>query len=251
MVGRALSAGVVRMVAVGGTKEMNRCAVEAAGRFPDVVCAAWGYDRDQAVGAASGAGGVRGAVETLKTDIARRIAGGAGICAVGEMGLDFHYSAGISGEQIELLRGQLGVARELSLPVIVHSREADSETIAELEAHSRAWEGPRDGQGVLHCFTGDSVFAGQLLDIGFCISFSGIVTFRNADALRRVARDVPSDRLLIETDSPYLAPVPHRGKRNEPAYVLRVAEVLAEARKCSIEDVAEVTMRNAERLFGA
>jgi TatD DNase family protein len=134
--------------------------------------------------------------------------------------------------------------------VVVHSREADEATLAELREHAQAWRGEPGRAGVLHCFAGDEAFARQLLDLGFHISFSGIVTFRNADALRAVARLVPDDRLLIETDTPLLAPVPVRGKRNEPAFLPHVAAKLAGVRGCSVERIAEITTANAEWLFG-
>jgi TatD DNase family protein len=144
----------------------------------------------------------------------------------------------------------LELARKYQLPVIVHSREADDDTMALLQEHVRRWCGDPGRIGVLHCFTGIVGFARKLLDMGLMISFSGIVTFKNANNLRAVARDVPEDRLLIETDTPYLAPVPHRGKSNEPAYVVHVAEILAKIRKDTIERIAHSTARNAERLFG-
>ncbi|MDP2991180.1 MAG: TatD family hydrolase, partial [Kiritimatiellota bacterium] len=134
-------------------------------------------------------------------------------------------------------------------PVIVHTREAEAETLAALRAHAAAWRGAPDRIGVMHCFTGGELFARDLLALGFFISFSGIITFKNAGSLLAVAALVPEDRLLIETDAPYLAPEPFRGQPNEPAHVRRVAEILAEIRHTSWETIAEITARNAERLF--
>ena len=168
------------------------------------------------------------------------------ICAVGETGLDFHYHPETADAQCALFAAQLRLADEWRLPIILHTREADEATLRVLD--ETPWHG--DGlRGVIHCFTGDKAFAAQLLDRQFMISFSGIVTFRNADMLRESAAFVPDDRLLIETDSPFLAPVPQRGKRNEPAFVTHVADCLARVRDTTAEHIAELTWRNAERLF--
>ncbi len=132
---------------------------------------------------------------------------------------------------------------------MVHTRDADEDTVAILQDFTAAWKGDPARLGVLHCFTRDMAFARQVLDMGLMVSFSGIVTFANADPLREVANYVPDDRLLIETDSPYLAPVPMRGNRNEPAFVVHVAKQLAELRGCSVDSVANSTARNARTLF--
>ena len=246
---RARVAGVTQCVAVGATPVLNATAVEAARRFPARVCAAIGHDRDQAARLAASERGISGAVADLGAEIRRLREAGVRIAAVGEIGLDFHYAPNSAGHQLELLRAQLRLAVELDMPVIVHSREADRETIAELADYAQR-AGRRARLGVLHCFTGAPEFADELMQLGFHISFSGIVTFRNADPLRAVAATVPEDRLLIETDTPYLAPVPHRGKRNEPAFVVQVAETLARARHCTVEQIAQLTTGNARILFG-
>ena len=172
------------------------------------------------------------------------------VVAIGEIGLDFHHDRETALAQIELFQRMLLLARDRQLPVSVHTREAEAETLAALGAHAAAWRGAPDRIGVMHCFTGGEVFARDLLALGFFISFSGIITFKNAGGLFAVAALVPEDRLLIETDSPYLAPEPFRGQPNEPAHVRRVAEVLAEIRHTSWETIAEISTRNAERLFG-
>jgi TatD DNase family protein len=141
---------------------------------------------------------------------------------------------------------QLSVARELGLPIVIHSREADDEVTGLVAEGGNGTRG-----GVFHCFTGGIAFARAVLDLGFHVSVAGIVTFPKASSLRDVARYVPDDRLLIETDSPYLAPVPHRGRRNEPAWVRRVAEVVAEVRGTTPDAVAALTTGNFERLFAA
>ena len=251
LVGRALAAGVESLVAVGGNAEMNELALEAAGRFPANVTAAIGFDRAQAAELQDASGGIAAAVVDLAGQIEAARGGPARIVAVGEMGLDFHYSADTAAAQQELFDAELALARRLGLPAIVHSREADEATLEAIRRQVRA--GGADAppvRGVLHCFTGNEPFARELLELGFYISFSGIVTFRNADPLRSVAGIVPDERLLIETDTPYLAPVPHRGRRNEPALVGCVAEMLANVRGQSVETVAELTANNARRLFG-
>jgi TatD DNase family protein len=175
-----------------------------------------------------------------------------GVVAIGECGLDYHYLERSPGKvsarelQRERFRRQLIAATELELPVIIHTREAREETLAMIREHTD----PAIG-GVLHCFTEDLEMAREAVRLGFSISLSGIVTFRNAEALREVARRVPLDRLLIETDSPYLAPVPHRGKPNEPAWVVEVAECIAAERGISVEEVAMQTTANFYRLFRA
>ncbi|MCE9615656.1 MAG: TatD family hydrolase [Lentisphaerae bacterium] len=247
MLERAQAAGVGRMVAIGGKPAMNAVALEAAQRFPERVRASLGLDRDQvpALGHddAARAAALRVLRETAET-------GRTHMGAIGEIGLDYHYDADTADGQKRLFTSQLSLARELDLPVVVHSREADDDTMAALTEFA----GPRRhgtcGPGVLHCFTGSDTFARRLLDVGFDISFSGILTFRNAESLRTVARMIPKDRLLIETDTPYLAPVPLRGQRNEPAFVRHVAETLAHLRGCTVEDVAQLTSANATRLFG-
>ena len=151
-------------------------------------------------------------------------------------------------EQKALFADMLDLAGELSRPVVVHSREADADTLEHLGRYAAA--NPDHTPGVLHCFTGSLEFARALLDIGMYISFSGILTFRNAEDLRQVARQIPEDRILVETDSPYLAPVPLRGKPNQPAYVKHVAACLAELRGWAPDDCARITSENASRLFG-
>lgn len=164
----------------------------------------------------------------------------------GEIGLDFHYDHSPREQQISAFRSQLRRACLLGKPVIIHTREADEQTCAILEE-----EPLPPAPGVLHCFTSDRATAERCLALGFYISFGGILSFKTAARLREIARDVPDERLLIETDSPYLAPEPFRGRRNEPAFVARVAEVLAEVRGATPQAIAEQTTRNFARLFKA
>jgi TatD DNase family protein len=164
--------------------------------------------------------------------------------AVGEIGLDYHYDFSPRDVQQQVFREQIRLARQLRLPIVIHTREAEDDTFRILEE-----EQGRDIGGVFHCFTGDREMAKRCLDIGFHLSLAGIVTFPRALELKEVAKMVPLDRLLIETDSPFLAPVPHRGTRNEPAHVARVAEVIAELRGTTVEAIAGATHQNHTRLF--
>lgn len=168
------------------------------------------------------------------------------VVAWGEIGLDYHYDHSPREVQREVFRRQLVIARELNLPVVIHSRAADDDTIAilreELSGYSRA--------GVLHCFGGSLQMAEQALELGFFISFAGNLTFKKADDLRAIARTLPLERLLVETDCPYLTPVPFRGKRNEPARVVETAKFLAELKDVTPEEVGNVTSENFARLFG-
>ncbi|ANE74028.1 metal-dependent hydrolase [Dickeya solani] len=174
----------------------------------------------------------------------RTLAALPSVVALGETGLDYYYQQDTIPQQQASFREHIRVGRALNKPVIVHTRSAREDTLAILRE-----EKADECGGVLHCFTEDRETAEKLLDLGFYISFSGIVTFRNADALRDVARYVPLDRLLIETDSPWLAPVPYRGKENQPAYVRDVAEYLAVLKNVSLEQLASTTTENFARLF--
>ena len=171
---------------------------------------------------------------------------GRRVVAVGEIGLDYHYDNSPREAQREVFARQLRLARAEGLPVIIHSREADEETLEILLAE---YAGAARG-GVMHCFGGGPALAEGVLGLGFYISFAGNVTFKKADALREVARTVPLDRLLVETDCPYLAPIPHRGRRNEPAYVVETARFLAELRGVSHEELGRATSENFSQLFG-
>jgi TatD DNase family protein len=175
-------------------------------------------------------------------DVTRSHARAFNTCAIGEVGLDYHYDFAPRDVQREVFSAQIALAKELGLPIIIHTREATDDTFAILQEHAGI-------RGVFHCFTGDAAMARRALDIDFHLSFAGIVTFPKAGDLRDAARIVPENRLLIETDSPYLAPVPHRGKRNEPAYVARVLAALAEARGVAAGALDAAVTANFGRLF--
>ncbi len=166
------------------------------------------------------------------------------VVAIGETGLDYYYHKDNPRWQQDRFRAHVQVAKQVDKPVIVHTRDAGDDTLKILREENAEACG-----GVIHCFTETQDFADRALELGFMISISGIVTFRNADALREVAKTIPDDRLLIETDSPYLAPIPHRGKQNQPAFVQHVAETLAEIRNTSVEKIAEISRDNFYRLF--
>ena len=164
------------------------------------------------------------------------------VVGIGETGLDFHYDLSPRDIQEHVFRAHIAASHASGLPLIIHAREADAEIAAILRAE-------KPPPGVLHCFTGSRALAEAALDLGFYISISGIVTFRNAEDLRAIVRDLPLDRLLIETDAPYLAPVPYRGKRNEPAFVAATASFVAELKGVATEALADATTANFFRLF--
>ena len=227
---------VHQLLAVGGSVEANELSLKLAGKFPGTLFGSVGYDRDLAG-------------ESLDYSLLREQAARPEAVAIGETGLDYFYEPEKAAEQKKLFFQCLEIAAEVCKPVIIHTRDADDDTLGILTDFSKVWKGDPARLGVLHCFTRDEKMAKALLDLGLMISFSGIVTFRNADPLRDVARMIPADRILIETDSPYLAPVPHRGKRCEPAFVADTAALLAELRSVSIEELAAQTSRNAKALL--
>jgi len=183
------------------------------------------------------------AAERRLLEVVRR---GPPVVALGEIGLDYHYDNSPRDVQRRVFARQLQLARDEGLPVIIHSREADEETASIL----RREMGGAGAGGVMHCFGGGPALAEAALGLGFMISFAGNVTFKKAESLREVARTVPPERLLVETDCPFLAPVPFRGRRNEPAYVVETARFLAGLRGVSHEELGRVTSENFSRLFG-
>jgi TatD DNase family protein len=231
---RAAAAGVSAMVTIGagGPLEANARAVALAGAHPQVYATVGVHPHEAAM--------VDDAVLATITELASR----PKVVAIGESGLDYHYDNSPRPQQRAAFARFIQLARSLSLPVVVHLRAADPDALEIMRA-----EGARDAGGVIHCFSGDADSARAFLELGFHISFSGIVTFKNAEPLRAAACVVPADRLLIETDAPFLAPIPHRGRRNEPALVVHTAAVLAEVRGEPIEVLAEATRRNTQRLF--
>src|SRR5215211_6459461 len=238
VVARAREAGVRAILNVGTGDPHGggfERAVAVAERYEGVYAAAGVHPHDARL--------YDDAAERRLLEVLR---GGGRVVALGEIGLDYHYDNSPRDVQREVFARQLRLAREEGLPVIIHSRDADEETLEILRAE---YTGTERG-GVMHCFGGGPALAEGALGQGFYISFAGNVTFKKADALREVARTVPLNRLLVETDCPYLAPVPHRGRRNEPAYVVETARFLAELRGVVHEELGRATSENFSRLFG-
>jgi TatD DNase family protein len=234
-IARAREAGVTQalcILAAGDDDEASR-AREVRARW-DAVRFATGV-HPHAAGTFAGRA-------AASADVTKAHAAAFSVCGIGEIGLDYHYDFAPRDVQQEVFSAQIGLATGLDLPIIIHTREATDDTFAILKEHPGV-------RGVFHCFTGDTVMARRALDIDFHLSFAGIVTFPKAEELRDAARLVPENRLLIETDSPYLAPVPHRGKRNEPAYVARVLATLAEVRGVAPEALAGAVTATFGRLF--
>ncbi len=186
------------------------------------------------------AGNADGAADAVRRQIARL----PFARAVGEIGLDYHYDLSPAPVQQAVFRAQIGLARELRLPVVIHTREADADTIGLLEG-----AGGGEVKGVFHCFTGSADLATAALDLGFHLSFSGILTFPKAQELRDIASQVPLERLLLETDSPFLTPAPHRGQRNEPMRVMHTATTLAALKGITVDELDAVTTANFHALF--
>ncbi|MEK4019295.1 TatD family hydrolase [Bacillus sp. FSL K6-3176] len=166
------------------------------------------------------------------------------VVAIGEMGLDYYWDKSPKDVQKEVFRRQIALAKEVNLPIIIHNRDATEDVVTILKE-----EGAAEVGGIMHCFTGSLEIAKACMEMNFYISFGGPVTFKNAKKPKEVVKDIPSDRLLIETDCPYLTPAPFRGKRNEPSYVKYIAEQIAELREMSFEELAALTTENAKKVF--
>lgn len=218
------------------------CVAISMDQFPDMVKTAESY---QNVSFSCGVHPLHvGEDKQFSIDDLPTLASNERVVAIGETGLDYYYSQDTIAEQKASFARHIDIGNELNKPIIVHTRDARADTIDILKAQNAA-----NCRGVLHCFTESWEMAKQAMDLNFSISISGIVTFKNAVELQEVVRKMPLDRLLIETDSPYLAPVPFRGKQNQPAYVKHVAEFIAELRGISVEEVAEQTTKNFFELF--
>lgn len=237
------AAGVDRLCAVGASPESNALVLDLAERHPGRIVCAVGLDREQALLPS----------ESHDFPLLREQALRPCCRAIGEVGLDYHYSPESARTQRNLFEKMLALALDVRRPVVIHSREADADTLALLRDYVAEWarapENAARAPAVLHCYTGGNAFADKLVELGLMISFSGILTFLNAAPLRDLSAHIPADRLLIETDCPYLAPRPYRGQTNQPAYVVRVAETLAETRAEPLGQIAETTHRNAEAFF--
>lgn len=251
VIARARDAGVTTMLNVGTGDPHSGAferAVGLAETYPEVFCAIGVHPHDAKL--------FDGAAEKRLLGLATQ---SSRVVAWGEIGLDYHYDHSPRYVQREVFRRQLQIARELNLPVVIHSREADDDTIAILREsgtgvspvnHEQDAHATTARAGVMHCFGGSLQMAKEAIKLGFFISFAGNLTFKKAHDLRDIARELPLERLLIETDCPYLTPVPFRGKRNEPARVVETAKCLAELKGITLEEVGEATSDNFAQLFG-
>jgi TatD DNase family protein len=234
VVARAGAAGVARMVTISTRVRRFAGVLSIAERFPEVYCSVGTHPHY--------------AHEELDVTVDDLVAETRHpkVVAIGEAGLDYHYDNSPREAQERGFRTHIAAARATGLPLVIHSREADADTARILEEET--------GQGafpaVLHCFTGGPDLARRAVALGHYVSFTGILTFKNSIALREIAAELPADRILVETDAPYLAPNPFRGKRNEPAFVVETAKVLADTRGVSLEEIARRTSDNFFRLFG-
>jgi TatD DNase family protein len=224
---RALAAGVEMMMAIGTGGDLD-VAIQQAERYPFIYATIGVHPHDAA----------KATPDTFAR--LRDLAGHPKVLAIGEIGLDYHYDFSPHDVQRSVFERQLELAAAVHKPIVIHTREAWDDTMAQVTSLPHG--------GIMHCFTGDAVQARQALDLGFHLSFGGVLTFPKAESLRQAARITPEDRLLVETDCPYLAPVPHRGKRNEPAFVVDTARRLAEVRGVTPETIAECTTRNFRNL---
>jgi TatD DNase family protein len=234
---RAAEAGVAGVVCVGIDLASSRQAIDIAGRYPQVA-ATVGVHANDCADLPSG-----------WLDELRGLAGSAGVVAIGEIGLDYYWKRVERQRQREVFQAQLELAEDLALPVVIHNRDA-GEDLTGILLEWAAGLPAGHPRGVLHCFSGDRDMMDSCCSAGFFVSFAGPITFRNSRGAAEMVAAAPPDRLLIETDSPYLAPHPHRGKRNEPSLLRLVAERMAEIRGVSLDQIADATTRNAERLFG-
>ncbi|WP_307428681.1 TatD family hydrolase [Bacillus sp. V2I10] len=233
VIDRALEEGVTHTVVVGFDTETITRAIELAEKY-DFIYAAVGWHPVDAIDMKD---------EDLKW--IKELASHPKVVAIGEMGLDYYWDKSPKEIQKEVFRKQIALAKEVKLPIIIHNRDATSDVVEILQEENASEVG-----GIMHCFTGSLEVAKQCMDMNFYISFGGPVTFKNAKKPKEVAAQIPMDRLLIETDCPYLTPHPFRGKRNEPSYVKYVAEQIAELREMEYAEFVRQTSDNAKRLFG-
>ncbi len=237
---RARNAGVTRIVAVGAGDGIkgNAQALEIARSNENIWATVGVHPHDAKV------------VDDKALDPLVELAKDPNVVAWGEIGLDFHYDHSPRDIQQRVFDEQIGIAKEVGLPIVIHDREAHSETLETLRRHYSERRSTSRPKGIMHCFSGDVSMAGEIIKLGFLISVPGVVTFRNARSLIEVVRDVPAEKMVIETDCPFLAPVPYRGKTNEPAYLRFTALKIAELKGLTLEDVARVTTFNAVEVFG-
>ena len=233
VVDRARGAGIGRIVTISTRVKRHDQVLSIARRYDDIFCSIGTHPHN-----------AKDELDITTSDLVSR-SRDPKVVAIGEAGLDYHYDKSPRDAQEQGFRAHIAAARETGLPLVIHSRDADEDMARILEEESGKGAFP----AVLHCFTGGRDLAMRAIALGHYVSFTGILTFKNSQALRDIAAELPADRILVETDAPYLAPGPHRGRRNEPAYVTETAKVLAETRGVSQAEIANQTTDNFFRLF--
>ena len=229
---RAIEGGVKNIINIGSSMTSSRNSVELSRRYDEIYSVVGIHPHN---------------ADNFNLNLSKKLnklSQNNKVVAIGEIGLDFHYDNSPREKQKQAFRAQLRLAKNLDLPVVIHTRDADQETLEILKEENAA-----ELDGIMHSFASDKKMAKEILDLGFYIAFGGLITFKNLDDLRKVVKEVPINKILVETDSPYLTPDPYRGKRNEPLYVKYVAEKIAEIKNLSLEEVAKKTTMNAKKVY--
>lgn len=238
VIARAAEAGVDRIINPAVDLETSQAVVDLAAHYPGLYATVGVHPNSSKD------------FEPAWIESITELAGQPKVVAIGEIGLDYHWDESPKEKQFEAFEAQLALAAKLELPVIIHNREASEDVIVILEQWAANLpESMRERPGVLHSFSAPKAVAERALNIGFYLGFTGPITYKNADELRRIGAGVPLERMVVETDGPFLTPIPHRGKRNEPAYIPLIVERLATLRQIRVEAMAEATTANAEHLF--
>jgi len=229
---RAIDGGVKIIVNIGSSMTSSRNSVELSRRYNEIYSVVGIHPHN---------------ADSFNLNVSKKLESlseNKKVVAIGEIGLDFHYDNSPREKQKQAFRAQLRLAKSLDLPVVIHTRDADEETLEILKEENADKIG-----GIMHCFASDKKMAREILDLGFYIAFGGLITFKNLNNLREVVKEVPINKILVETDAPYLTPDPYRGKRNEPLYVKYVAEKISEIKGLSKEEIAKKTTQNAKKVY--
>jgi len=229
---RAIDGGVKIIVNIGSSMTSSRNSVELSRRYNEIYSVVGIHPHN---------------ADSFNLNVSKKLESlseNKKVVAIGEIGLDFHYDNSPREKQKQAFRAQLRLAKSLDLPVVIHTRDADEETLKILREENADKIG-----GIMHCFASDKKMASEILDLGFYIAFGGLITFKNLNNLREVVKEVPINKILVETDAPYLTPDPYRGKRNEPLYVKYVAEKISEIKGLSKEEIAKKTTQNAKKVY--
>ena len=232
VINRAIDSGIEKIVNIGSDMTSSRNSVELSRRYDEIYSVIGIHPHN---------------ADSFDLNVSKKLkklSKNGKVVAIGEIGLDFHYDNSPREKQKQAFRAQLRLAKSLDLPVVIHTRDADKETLEILKEEDVSEIG-----GIMHCFASDKKMAEEILDLGFYIAFGGLITFNNLDDLREIVSKVPLDKLLVETDAPYLTPEPYRGKRNEPLHVKYVAERIAEIKNVDLEKVAKKTTANAKKVY--